>query len=555
MRLRISVSSPSPPSLLPLSSSNSYSKALFLGFTKSPLRSPASQSCLGRTISVVCSISKAYNYGTVDYERRPSLRWSALYRRISQQQQQNSGMETADILDRWDAEERRITKWDIIRIVKELRKFRRFSLALEIGLFALQSDNPDLVLKAKNKEFSREINVYDWAANQGIRFNFLSCDAAVKLDLISKVHGISNAEDYFSGLSDELKDKRTHGALLNAYVRAKMKEKAETLMVEMQDCGYADEPLPYNVMMTLYTNMKEYEKAISIFDEMQERGMRMDIFSFNIWITACGAMGDIEKLEEVIQQMTSCRSINANWTTYSTLASIYIKRGDLEKAQKYMRQVELRITGRDRGPFHYLLSLYSSIGRKDEVYRIWNFYKSSFSRIFNLGYHTVLSSLAKLGDIERAEAIYEEWLSVKSSYDPKVFNVLIGWYVKEGMLEKAKILLDRVLETGGSPNPNTWDIMAVGYVRRKEVSKALSCFKEAKAASIETQVPWRPRQPSVKEFLVLCEELGDTASKKMLLELLRQAGRPDIEADKSPSNTTVRPSVDVDDSGLGPAAR
>lgn len=36
------------------------------------------------------------------------------------------------VLDRWEAEERRLSKWDLCRVAKELRKFRRHKLALEV---------------------------------------------------------------------------------------------------------------------------------------------------------------------------------------------------------------------------------------------------------------------------------------------------------------------------------------------------------------------------------------------------------------------------------------
>ena len=62
--------------------------------------------------------------------------------------------------------------------------------------------------------------------NKRERFKILTSDAAIQLDLVAKVHGLSSAEDYFLKLPDDLKDNRTYGSLLNAYVQAKVKEKA-----------------------------------------------------------------------------------------------------------------------------------------------------------------------------------------------------------------------------------------------------------------------------------------------------------------------------------------
>ena len=69
-------------------------------------------------------------------------------------------------------------------------------------------------------------------------------DAAIQLDLIAKVRGIVVAESFFFSLSDTSKDRRIYGALLNAYVRGKMKQKAESLLDQKRTKGYASHSLP-----------------------------------------------------------------------------------------------------------------------------------------------------------------------------------------------------------------------------------------------------------------------------------------------------------------------
>lgn len=358
--------------------------------------------------------------------------------------------------------------------------------------------------------------------NRGERFRLSTSDAAIQLDLIAKVRGVSSAEGYFMKLPDSLKDRRIYGALLNAYVRAKMKEKAESLLDRMRSKGHALHSLPYNVMMTLYMNLKEYEKVDLLVSEMMEKNIKLDIYSYNIWLSSRGSQGSAEKMEEVFQQMKLDRTINPNWTTFSTLATMYIKMEQIEKAEECLKKVESRITGRDRIPYHYLLSLYGSVGNKEEIYRIWNVYKAVFPNIPNLGYHAIICSLLRIGDIEGAEKIYDEWLSVRSSYDPRIANLFITCYVKEGNLEKAKGFFDHMIEVGGKPNSSTWETLAEGHTAEKNTFEALSCWKEAFAE--EGSKSWRPKPINVTLFLDLCEQEADLASKEVLVGLLRQAG-------------------------------
>ncbi|XP_019058125.1 PREDICTED: pentatricopeptide repeat-containing protein At1g02150 isoform X2 [Tarenaya hassleriana] len=440
----------------------------------------------------VVGSGEVYGYGTVDYERRPIIQWNALYKNLSLQ---NPDLGAASVLDLWEKRGRKLTKWELCRVVKELRKYKRHFLALQ---------------------------VYDWMSNRGERFRLSASDAAIQLDLIGKVRGISSAEDVFLRLPDNFKDRRVYGALLNAYVRAKSREKAEALIGQMREKGYAMHPLPFNVMMTLYMNLREYDKVDAMVSEMKDKGIRLDIYSYNIWLSSCGSQGSIEKMEQVYQQMKSDVAINPNWTTFSTMATMYIKMGETEKAEDALRKVEARITGRDRIPYHYLLSLYGSTGNKKEVYRVWNVYKSVFPSIPNLGYHALISSLVRIGDIEGAERVYEEWLPVKSSYDPRIANLLMSAYVKNDQLSKAEGFLDHMIEMGGKPSPSSWEILAEGHIRKRRISEALTCLKEAFVA--EGSNNWRPKALTLSSFFELCEEESDFPSKDAIVQLLRESG-------------------------------
>ncbi|XWS45800.1 hypothetical protein CRYUN_Cryun14cG0010600 [Craigia yunnanensis] len=477
-----------------LSSTSSYSRQLPCQIPRFILSKTQSYQKLPFT----CSISQIHSYGTMDYERRPMIKWNAIYRKISLME--NPELGSATVLNDWEKGGRKLTKWELCRVVKELRKYKRYKQALE---------------------------VYEWMNNKGERFRHSASDAAIQLDLIAQVRGVSSAEDFFFQLPDTLKDKRIYGALLNAYVRAKVRDKAESLIDNMRNKGYALHPLPFNVMMTLYMNLEEYDKVESMVSEMKEKNIRLDIYSYNIWLSSCGSQGP-EKMEQVYEQMKQDRSINPNWTTFSTMATMYIKMGLSEKAEECLRNVESRITGRDRIPYHYLISLYGTIGNKEEVYRVWKVYKSIFPSIPNLGFHAMISSLVRAGDIQGAEKIYEEWLSVKTSYDPRIANLLLGWFVKEGNLDKAESIFNHMAEVGGKPNSSSWEILAEGHIREKRVDEALSSLKEAFAT--EGSRNWRPKPTNVSAFFKLCEEKEDMASREVLVGLLRQSGYLKTEA-------------------------
>lgn len=406
-------------------------------------------------------------------------------------------LEVGSVLNQVEKEGKKLTKWELCRVVRELRKSKRFKLALE---------------------------VYEWMNNRIERFKLSSSDTAIQLDLSAKIRGVSSAEDYFLRIPDTMKDNRIYGALLNAYVGAKEREKAESLMDKMRSKGYANHSLPFNVMMTLYMKFNEYDKVDQLVSEMKQKNIRLDIYSYNIWLSSFGSRASSEGMENVLKEIESGPTINPNWATFSTMASFYIKLGQIEKAEECLRNLETRITGRDNMPFHYLISLYSSLGKKEEVYRIWNLYKSKFPSIPNWGYHAVISALIRLGDIEGADNFYQEWLEIKVNYDPRIGNLLLGWYMHEEPFEKANQFFDEMIEVGGKPNSGSWEILGEGHTKEGRISEALLCFKEAVSLTEGFRRNWKPKPSNVSAFLELCEREGDMGSKDEFVGLLKQLG-------------------------------
>ncbi|CAM8974453.1 unnamed protein product [Rhodiola kirilowii] len=153
-------------------------------------------------------------------------------------------------------------------------------------------------------------------------------------------------------------------------------------------------------------------------------------------------------------------------------------------------------------------------------FTVWNIYKETFSTILNTGYRAMVSSLVRMGDIDGAEEMHQQWLTVRATYDPRVPNLLMQWYVTNGQLNKATEHLDNMTEAGGVPNSNTWEIIAEGYVGERRIPEAISCLKNAFHA--EGASSWKPKPALLSAFINLCEEENDTATKEVLADLLRQ---------------------------------
>jgi hypothetical protein len=58
------------------------------------------------------------------------VKWNAIYKRISLME--NPELGSGSVLNQWEKEGRKLSKWELCRVVKELRKFKRYKHALEV---------------------------------------------------------------------------------------------------------------------------------------------------------------------------------------------------------------------------------------------------------------------------------------------------------------------------------------------------------------------------------------------------------------------------------------
>lgn len=346
-------------------------------------------------------------------------------------------------------------------------------------------------------------------------------DVAVRLDLISKVHGVEQAENYFNSLPHNLRVFQVYGALLNCYVHNKCLEKAEATMQQLRELGYDKTSLSYNVMLKLYVELEKYDKLNVLMKEMEEKGIKFDKFTYNIRLNAYGAASDFEGIEKLLTKMEADPKVGKDWNAYISTANWYLKSGLTEKGLAMLKKSEHLINGKFKNfAYEVLMTLYTAAGNKDEVYRIWNLYKNH-GKLFNTGYLSMISSMVKLDDIDGAEKILEEWESWNVLYDFRIPNVLIGAYCRKGLFEKAEAYLNRVIESGKEIDATTWDRLAVGYYMDGQMAKSVETLKKAILA---TRPWWKPNRFTLAACLKCLKDQGDGEAADELLQMLREHG-------------------------------
>ncbi|CAN6697098.1 unnamed protein product [Malus baccata var. baccata] len=416
-----------------------------------------------------------------------------LYRRISR-----AGDHTAPIspiLDQWIEEGRTAPKGAFVTIIKELRQYKQYKHALEISM---------------------------WLSDKRY-FELTIADVAIRLDLIAKVHGIEQAEDYFNNIPKNLKVLEVYCALLNSYARAKLVEKAEDIMQKMRELGFARTSLSYNNLLNLYYQTGNTDKFNVLMSEMKEKGIVHDKFTYCIQISAYAAASDLEGIDKVMAEWESDPKVLMDWDSYSNVAISYKTAGNVEKALAMLERSEKLMSSskRKRGAYEYLMTQYAALGQKDRVMRLWELYKKHM-KIYNRGYISIMTSVLKIGDIESAEKIYDEWESSNLSFDICIPNFLIGAYTRKGLVDKALVdkaesIVNRVIQKGEKPDARSWHYLARGYLDHDQIEKTVELTR--KALSVEGS-RWTPDGHVVAACMEYMKQKADVEGAEEFIRLL-----------------------------------
>ncbi|XP_062205064.1 pentatricopeptide repeat-containing protein At2g20710, mitochondrial-like [Phragmites australis] len=375
-----------------------------------------------------------------------------LYRRIAEVGSPH--LPLAPVLGQWALEGHTVEKHVLQAIVKKLIGLRRFAHALELSF---------------------------WMTNQ--RHFYLSPgDVAYRLQLITKVHGLECAVEYFGTVPTQLRKHHCYVSLLKCYGEAKAVEKAEELFVKMQEMGMKG-AYAYNLMMKLYLETGQLERVHAMFWDMEEKGIEPDMFCVENLLAAYIAAEDVEGVGKLLEKANPRHKL-LSWQGHASAAMFFMKARMQERAFKALLDAERLITPKNgKVAYSYLLNAYTDLGMYPEVDRIWDVYKSKVPPCRSM-YLCRISVLLKMNEIDRAEKALKEWeTKCVFFYDFKLMNLVVDAYCREGLVRKAVALVDEAIEKGRKPAANTWYRLADGCFKNGEVLKAVDMTRLALASA------------------------------------------------------------------------
>lgn len=339
---------------------------------------------------------------------------------------------------------------------------------------------------------------------------------ASHLDLVTKVLGLQKAENYIKTIPESFRGELVYRTLLANCVVAVNVKKAEEVFNKMRDLGLPISTFSFNQLLLLYKRV-DPKKIGDVLKMMEKEDAKPSLFTYRLLIDIKGHRSDISGMEDVIASMKA-EGVEPDLFLQVIIAKHYAAAGkkEREKAEKMVREMEGDdITG-NRAACNLLLPLYASLGKIDDVERLWKVceHNPQLTECF-----AAIEAWGKLGKVEEAERVFEKMTKSWRKLSAKYYNVLLRVYANRGLLSKGKGLAKRMSDDGCKIGPLTWDLLVKLYAEGGEVEKADSILQKATEGS-----QLKPLFDSYIHVLKKYSDRGDIHNAEKIFHRLRKIG-------------------------------
>ncbi|XP_074577490.1 pentatricopeptide repeat-containing protein At1g80270, mitochondrial-like [Curcuma longa] len=357
------------------------------------------------------------------------------------------------------------------------------------------------------------IQFIDWLeANK--RIEFLEHDYASRLNLICKLDGLQKAENYIQKIPVSYRGEVVYRTLLVNCVDSNNSRKAEEVFNRIKDLGLPITTFICDQLLMLYRRA-EQKKIPEVLAMMEKENIKPSLLTYRLVIDTKGHASDISGMEQIIDMMKA-EGLKPDLMIQCTVAKYYISAGLNEKAEAVLKEMEGDDIQENYVTRKSLLPLYAALGKADDVGRIWEICKSSRRRD---EYVAAIEAWGKLGNIEKAEEVFEDMIKVCTNVSAKQYIALLKVYVNNKLLSKGKDFAKRMTDDGCHIGPVTWDVLINLYAEAGELEKAGLILQQA---SQRTE-----NKPYYSSYLTLLDKYskkGDVQNAEKIFLHLKQAG-------------------------------
>ncbi|KAJ0009813.1 hypothetical protein Pint_32830 [Pistacia integerrima] len=225
----------------------------------------------------------------------------------------------------------------------------------------------------------------------------------------------------------------------------------------------------WNVLMAAYAKNYMFIEALEVFDRLVLHPfLKPDSYKYPSVLKACGGLGRVS-----YGQLIHTQLIRTGFVLDVVVASSLV--GMFAKCKRFDYGIKVfdEMSERDVASWNTVISCYYQEGQAGKALELFGKMRDSGFEPNSVTLTTVISSCARLLDLERGKEIYEEFVKDGIAFDSYVGSALVDMYGKCGCLEMAREVFDRM----PVKNVVAWNALIAGYSSKGDSKSCIELFR------------------------------------------------------------------------------
>ena len=258
-------------------------------------------------------------------------------------------------------------------------------------------------------------------------------------------------------------------SLVSMYAKCGALSEARQLVLDPQISPHHHVVVSWNALITGYAQHGHGEEALRCYEQMKEEGIPPTAVTYVSTLKACGSIGAKEKGEEIHDEVTKARLLDANVLVGNALLDMYAKCGDLTKARQIFRGLCIR----DVVSWNTMISGYVQCGYSEEALRCYRQMRREQVPPNTVTFLCTLKACGTIGAATKGEKLHAKILRHGLlKRNSLLGTALVDMYAKCGLLAKAQ----KVLEELPDRDVVSWNVLIAGYALQGKAHEALECL-------------------------------------------------------------------------------
>lgn len=255
-------------------------------------------------------------------------------------------------------------------------------------------------------------------------------------------------------------------ALVTMYAKCGALSKAKALL----DMHKSVDIITWNTLFAAYARSGQGQEALSCFEAMQREGIAPNAVSYACILKSCGNLRAYDKGKQIHDEIDRQGLLQNDLVLGNALVDMYVKCGDLLKAQGVLEQLPFR----NVISWSTLIAGYAQWGQGEEALDCFECMLCEGIPPNAMTYSSILKACGIIKDFDKGKQIHDEIQRQGLLHEDHVLcGALVDMYAKWGALSKAR----RVLEELPARNVFSWSALIAGYAEKGHGEQALDCFE------------------------------------------------------------------------------